>query len=236
MLCIKVCPNSAQAITEVAETHCMWTEKPTENILYLSISRIPSRLHHLKYLKCSLVMYFSESKYVRAVLKYHRVLSALSQRRENVSFYLRGRTEGKVKEVEKEPIGPKGLEAVLQQPASVASRACVSPWSVSHLAAVSGKFAHCFHRYTEKSQKSWIFCSPAWTFQSQFSPSEAGPHAVLTCRVRMSYHGSYGPDLGWVGAMLFRRALKYQKGRKKKMMRRVNQTDRPGVTKDRVSS
>lgn len=52
----------------------------------------------------------------------------------------------------------------------------------------------------------------------------------------MSYYGSYGPDLGWVGAMLFRRALKYQKGRKKKMMRRVNQTDRPGVTKDRVSS
>lgn len=48
----------------------------------------------------------------------------------------------------------------------------------------------------------------------------------------MSYYGSYGPDLVWVGAMLFRRALKRQGGKKKKIMRRINQTDRPGITKE----
>lgn len=85
-------------------------------------------MHHLKYLKCSLVVYFSKNKYVRAVLKYHQVLCTLSQRRENVSFYVQGRAEGKVKEVEKEPIAPKGLEAACLH--GFASRARLSSWPV----------------------------------------------------------------------------------------------------------
>lgn len=144
-------------------------------------------------MQCSLCICCSKSKCIGVVLTRtsQQVLCSSPQWRENISFYLCRRIEGRVKEKERVLIMLKGLKDVLQEPAflgfSLRPHLCLSSWSfLASQLIVNLKLA----------VTSLVGSLPGYSHVHGTTP-EPRSHGDLAFIHRYFGHGSHDQRPGW---------------------------------------